>query len=132
MIKFYALLLYLFFAANISKAQQQQASSGSVSIHLDDSKYTNLTISKAIIVLDKYDRTGAGIVQDMFDVVNKTITLNDVPEGKYYADICTVSVYRQQFHLIIKVKKKTTNYYKVKLDNVVYYPAAESEDLALK
>jgi hypothetical protein len=56
---------------------------------LDNSINGNKPVEAAYVILDKYNRTGAGYVSQKFQVNDNKIIITDLPEGKYYADIFT-------------------------------------------
>lgn len=63
-------------------------------------------VDSALIVLDKFDRTGAGVViQRVIPDENNRLTLTDVPAGKYYAGIYTYGLQREYFSIVIEVEK---------------------------
>ncbi|HEV3251032.1 MAG TPA: hypothetical protein VGZ71_08785, partial [Puia sp.] len=56
------------------------------------------------IILDRYDRTGAGIVKRVFYPVNNKIALS-IPTGKYFVDIfCLGTIGKEHFGKIINAK----------------------------
>ena len=77
---------------------------------LDNSINGNKPVEAAYIILDKYNRTGAGYVSQKFQVNDNKIIITDLPEGKYYADIFTKGFYKQYFSKVIYVSKKGSNY----------------------
>jgi len=83
---------------------------GFVTLKLDNSKNGNKPVEAAYIILDKYNRTGAGYVSKKFEVKCNQILIEDLPEGKYYADIFTKGFYKQYFTKVIYVSKKGNSY----------------------
>jgi hypothetical protein len=117
--KFYPLLfisiLFLFPFNSFAKRNRTvkadaQQRKGFVVLKLDNSKNGGQPINAAYIILDKYDLTGAGYVSKKVEVTNNQITLTDLPEGKYYADIYTKGIYKQHFSKVIYVSKKGSTY----------------------
>jgi hypothetical protein len=73
-------------------------------------------------VLDKCNLTAAGYVMDKFDVQNNTITIPNLPEGKYFAEIYIKGIYTQHFSKVITVAKKK-NLYNFKIAKTdIYFP----------
>ncbi len=78
----------------------------SYSIQLDNSVNKNNNVDSVLIILDKFDHTGAGIVRKVFypDADNKVI-IEDLPVGKYYAEIYVLGIYKKHFSTIIDTEK---------------------------
>ena len=119
MVKLYAsIITFLFFIPAITFAKpgrsdkdiQPVKNKGYVIFTLDNSINGNKPVEAAYIILDKYNRTGAGYVSQKFQVNDNKIILTDLPEGKYYADIFTKGFYKQYFSKVIYVSKKGNNY----------------------
>ena len=83
---------------------------GFVVFSLDNSKNGNKPVEAAYVILDKYNRTGAGYVSQKFQVNDNKILISDLPEGKYYVDIFTKGFYKQYFSKVIYVSKKGSSY----------------------
>ena len=71
-------------------------------------------VDSALIILDKFDLTGAGVVMKVVAVDSThQLNLTEVPPGKYYADIYTYGLCRQYIPVVITVtgnsKKQKTN-----------------------
>lgn len=117
MVKFYITILTILFllpAKGYSKPDSSDKTvvqkKGSVTLKLDNSKNGNKPIEAAYIILDKYNRTGAGYVSKKFEVKDNQVLINDLPEGKYYVDIFTKGFFKQYFTKVIYVSKKGSSY----------------------
>jgi hypothetical protein len=108
---------------------------GFVKFNLDNAKNDNRPVEAAYVILDKYNLTGAGYINQRFEVTGNKIEIYDLPEGKYYADIYTAGLYRQHFSKVIYVSKKGSVYtFKIE-ETRLYVPnqaiiPAESNDLS--
>lgn len=123
--KFYSFIITaLVFLAFEAKAQNNTHVKGSVTVKLDNSKNENQVIESAYIILDKYDLTGAGVVKEKFDVAGNKISLDNLPVGKYYADIYIKGSYKQHFSKVIKVTKKG-KLYTFKMEETEFYNPGE-------
>ena len=81
-------------------------------------------VDSALIILDRYDHTGAGVVIERVRVDEKhRLVLENVPAGKYYVGVYTYGAQREFFSLVIRVKKKT----RCKRDNRVAIAVADAE-----
>jgi hypothetical protein len=79
-------------------------------------------IDSALIVLDKYDHTGAGVVVQMVKLdANNELTLTNISEGKYYAGIYTYGVKKEYVSVVITVKKNKAGVAKIKLAEAEAY-----------
>ena len=80
-------LLFLFPAITFAKPGRSDKniaqSKGFVVFSLDNSKNGNKPVEAAYVILDKYNRTGAGYVSQKFQVNDNKILIADLPEGKY-------------------------------------------------
>lgn len=116
-----ALAAVLFFQLNSfangepgNGAKKNESSAISYVFYVKNSIERCRMIDSAVIVLDKYDLTGAGfIVKTVAIGPNREIQLSDIPEGKYYASIYTYGLHRERVSSVITVKrnpkKKNTN-----------------------
>lgn len=83
---------------------------------------TNQVIDSALIILDKYDRTGAGVVMQMVKLdENNELSLTEVPEGKYFATIYTYGLKKERLEVVITVKNNKPNATKIKLAETEAY-----------
>jgi hypothetical protein len=109
----------------------------SYSILLDNSVNKNNTVDSVLIILDKFDHTGAGVVRKVFYPNNDNqVIIEDLPVGKYYAEIYVLGIYKKHFSSIIdteKVIKKNKKKEVFSLDYAdVYFPGSvqiPAEDL---
>jgi len=114
----FSCITFLFFIPAITFAKpgrsdkdiQPVKNKGYVIFTLDNSINGNKPVEAAYVILDKYNRTGAGYVSQKFQVNDNKIILTDLPEGKYYADIFIQGFYKQHFCRMIKVRKKGKTY----------------------
>jgi hypothetical protein len=114
--KIYMTLILLITLFSKPFAQAQQLQNGSVVISLNDSRFGGADIKNVFIILDKYDRTGAGIIQGKYIVENNKVILPSVPKGKYYVDVYTFGNHKIHSTFVMKVKKASNNH-SLKLDN---------------
>jgi hypothetical protein len=105
-----------------------KASTVSYSFHLDNSINKNNMVDSVLVILDKFDHTGAGIVRKVFypDADNHVI-IDELPAGKYYAEIYVLGIYQKHFSTIIDtdktIKKNKKKKEAFRLDYTdVYFP----------
>ncbi|MBG9377824.1 hypothetical protein I5907_16410 [Panacibacter sp. DH6] len=126
MVKFYLTIFTILIVPAIAFAKGKRSSKiteqtkGSVVFLLDNSKNNDQSVEAAYIILDKYNRTGAGYVSQKFAVEDNRIVIGDLPEGKYYVDIFTKGSFKQHFSKVIHVTKKGKQY-KFVLEEVDFF-----------
>ena len=106
-------------------AQNNVYTKGLVTFRLDNSENNNKSVDAAFIILDRFDLTGAGVVKEKYDVTDNKISLENLPVGKYYADIFVKGFYNQHFSRIINVTKKGKTY-TFKLSEIGFYEAGNA------
>jgi hypothetical protein len=106
-------------------AQSTSSVNGSVIIKLNNSENNNKPVDSAYIILDRFDLTGAGVVREKYFLIDNNILLENLPVGKYYADIYINGLYSEHFSRIIKVTPKG-KIYAFKLSEVGFYNANTS------
>lgn len=58
-----------------------------------------------LIIFDRYDRTGAGVIYKVFAQNNdNSITISDVPAGKYYVTIQFLGMHRDRMEKLVRIK----------------------------
>jgi hypothetical protein len=83
-----------------------KAAGSSFTIQLDNSANKIKTVDSAFVIFDKYDRTGAGFIQQVvYTDENSNLILENIPEGKYFVEIYTAGIQKQHFSKIITVSK---------------------------
>ena len=86
--------------------------------HIDNTVNKNNTVDSVLVVLDKFDHSGAGIVTKMFyPGANNQIVIENLPAGRYYAEVYVMGFYKKHFSSIINTVKSTKkNKVKLQLD----------------
>ncbi|HVU96326.1 MAG TPA: hypothetical protein VHE34_13945 [Puia sp.] len=72
----------------------------------------------ALVIFDRYDHTGAGVVYQMFaaDSTNG-ISIENVPAGKYYVTVQFHGVHRDRMEMLVRVKAQKNGKVHIKLDD---------------
>lgn len=117
---YYSALAALALLPYSMSAQKNIYSNGSVTFRFDNSKNQDRPIGTAYIILDRFDLTGAGIIKEKYYVIDNEISLQNLPVGKYYADVFIKGFYKQYFSKVIKVTNKEKTY-TFKLSEVGFY-----------
>jgi hypothetical protein len=59
-----------------------------------------------LIIYDRFDRSGAGVVFRIYHPKkDHTVTIDDIPAGKYFVTIQWLGLHHDRFEKIVKVKK---------------------------
>ena len=122
---YYPALAALTLMPHSMSAQNNVYTKGLVTFRLDNSENNNKSVDAAFIILDRFDLTGAGVVKEKYDVTDNKISLENLPAGKYYADIFVKGFYNQHFSRIINVTKKGKTY-TFKLSEIGFYEAGNA------
>jgi hypothetical protein len=74
--------------------------------HIDNAVNKNNAVDSVLVILDKFDRSGAGVVRKVFypDAANQVV-IDNLPAGKYYAEIYVLGLYKKHFSTIIYTEK---------------------------
>jgi hypothetical protein len=79
----------------------------SYAFKLNNAVNKNNQVDSVLVILDKYDRTGAGIVTKIFYPNQQNeIFIDELPAGKYYAEVFVLGMYQKHFSKIITVTSK--------------------------
>ncbi|MEP6746538.1 MAG: hypothetical protein ABJB86_02365 [Bacteroidota bacterium] len=74
--------------------------------HIDNKVNKNNAVDSVLVILDKFDRSGAGVVRKVFyPDANNQVVIEDLPAGKYYAEIYVLGIYKKHFSTIIYTEK---------------------------
>ena len=87
-------------------AQTSMRDSISVTILL---KNKNIIVDSVYIIFDRYDLSGAGVINKVFYPSNNRIVIEKVPKGKYYVDVYCIGIDHQRFARVSTVGKRRSN-----------------------
>ena len=118
------LILYLFNAhmhneaSNNTNTATAAASCQHLRIVLSNHADSYCHSDSVLVILDKFDHSGAGVVRKKFyPGVDHSFTITGVPEGKYYATIKCLGMHHDYLEKTIRVIKQKDNMLKVKLQD---------------
>jgi hypothetical protein len=92
-----------------AQSHKKRADSVLVKITLDNSANKNAPVDSVLVILDRFDLSGAGIIKDVVYPVNNQILLHNVPEGKFYITLICLGIYKDNFSDISYVYEKRKN-----------------------
>jgi hypothetical protein len=103
-------MLVLLFAASTATAQRKRVSdSVNVVIKLHTRKTQNQRVDSVLVIFDRFDHTGAGVIKKIFHPVNNEITIPQVPEGRYYISLFCLGLHHEYFNDLTWVNKRHSN-----------------------
>jgi hypothetical protein len=69
-----------------------------------------------LIIFDRYDHTGAGIIRQVFTAdSDQTLTIDEIPAGKYYVTIQCVGLHRDQIEKVMTIRTHRSEKIQIKL-----------------
>lgn len=109
-------LLFMLFTAETANAQLKRLpDSVDVLIRLHPRKPSNPRVDSVLVIFDRYDHTGAGIVKSVYYPKNNQFTIPKVPEGRYYISIYCLGLYTDVFNDLMFINKRHSNNLRYKL-----------------
>lgn len=119
---FVLLLLGTLLTANKATAQRKRVpDSVDVVIRLQSRYPQNPGVDSALVIFDRFDHTGAGVIKKIFYPVNNQITIHNVPEGRYYISIYCLGLHREYFNDLTFINKRHSNNLQFKLGRTEEY-----------
>lgn len=107
------LLLVMCFATGVplyaqKKKKKHTSDSVNVVIRLLNASRTPLRDS-VLVIFDRYDRRGAGVIKKVFYPVNNEIVIMKVPPARYYIEISCLNAHRDKFTELTYVNNRHPN-----------------------
>jgi hypothetical protein len=104
------LLLVAVISLNTSLFAQKKLPTDSVEVTIRLNNYSPTPYSDSVLVIfDRYNHTGAGIIKKVYQPVNGQISIPKVPPGKYYIDIFCLGINREIFSELTYVNIRHSN-----------------------
>jgi hypothetical protein len=110
-----AVLIMLLTAETATAQQSRLTDSVNVLIRLHPRNPKNPRVDSVLVIFDRYDHTGAGIVKRIYYPTDNQFTIPKVPEGRYYISIYCLGLYRDVFNDLMFVNKRHSNNLRYKL-----------------
>lgn len=109
-------LLMMLLGAETATAQRKRLpDSVNVLVCLHPRNPKNPRVDSVLVIFDRFDHTGAGIVKKIYYPTNNQFTIPSVPEGRYYISIYCLGFYRDTFNDLMFVNKRHSNNLRYKL-----------------
>jgi hypothetical protein len=118
MLKKYILMALSILSCVLGLAAHKRAikDSAAIIITFNNNSNEDKPVDSVLVIFDKWDLSGAGIVKQVFYPVNNRIALV-IPKGKYYVDVyCLTGRLKEHFGTVIKARlnKKNILFFKLK------------------
>ncbi|MBC7850684.1 MAG: hypothetical protein H7Y31_13165 [Chitinophagaceae bacterium] len=96
-----------------------------VTITLNNGRNSSAKVDSVLVIFDRYNGSGAGVVRRVFYPINNTITIENVPEGRFYINVICLGIYQDNFSDISYVyqKKKNRNRFSFRLERAEPFEA---------
>jgi len=117
-------LLVMLLTAKTATAQHKRLSdSVNVLIRLHPRNSKNPRVDSVLVIFDRFDHTGAGIIKKIYHPTNNQLTISNVPEGRYYISIYCLGFYSDVFNDLLFINKRHSNNLRYKLKSTdVFVP----------
>ncbi|HTS45584.1 MAG TPA: hypothetical protein VMH01_14395 [Puia sp.] len=142
-----ALLYYIVFQLAILSLQANGGHRGSAKVNegatqltFTKSNFNNSRRDSVLIIFDRFDRSGAGIVCKIFHPsIDNSIYIESIPSGKYFVTIQCLGIHHERFEKVIRVKSKKCESLSIRLDecdefskDAVFIPTEHTDFSKLK
>jgi len=118
------LLVVMLLQAKTTTAQRNiLPDSVNVVIKLHTRYPNNPRVDSVLVIFDRFDHTGAGIIRKIFYPVNNQVSIPQVPEGRYYISIYCMGAHQEYFSDLTFINKRHSNSLKYKLDKIEEFKA---------
>jgi hypothetical protein len=103
-------LLVLTICMNTSLFAQKRSPSDSLDVTIRLNNRAPIPYSDSVLIIfDRYDHAGAGIVKKVYQPVNGAIIVPKVPAGRYYIDIFCLGIHQEVFSELTFVNNRHSN-----------------------
>lgn len=103
------LLAALADAGTVEAQRKNNTDSVRVTIHLDNALNHHAPVDSVLVIFDRYNLTGAGVIKKVFYPANNKVVIENVPEGKYYITVMSMGLFRKTFSEVSYVYEHRKN-----------------------
>ncbi|MFI5153513.1 MAG: hypothetical protein ACHQET_09285 [Chitinophagales bacterium] len=120
--RFYIFSILIFsFLKGLSAEEKPSKDSITILIKLDNRFNNNLPVDSVLMIFDKYDHTGAGIIKQIFHPHDNYFEVT-VPKGKYFVDLFCLGLFADKhFDIILRAKSNKKIELQVKLNPSAFF-----------
>jgi hypothetical protein len=103
-------------SANAAAATKVLANAGAVRFQFNHVITRADHADSVLVIFDRYDRTGAGVIYQMYAADNQQgIDISNIPAGKYFVTIQFVGLHRDRLERVINIKSKKSEKVRIEL-----------------
>jgi len=114
-------ILIFSFLKGLSATEKPYKDSVTVLIKLDNRFNNNLPIDSVFLIFDRFDRTGAGVIKQIFHLENNFFEVT-VPKGKYFVDLFCLGLYADKhFDIVLSAKSNKKIELQLKLNPSAFF-----------
>jgi adenine specific DNA methylase Mod len=131
----FSFLLITIVASAIEKKPSTASTKSVGQLYIECSNHGNSIHSSdsVLVIFDKYDRTGAGVIYKMMHTDESgNFLIDDIPPGKYYVTLIYQGIHKEKKEKILTIKKNKLLYTKVSLEQNEEYVAGSGTIPATK
>jgi hypothetical protein len=110
------MLVMLLIAFTATAQRKRTPDSVNVVIRLHTRHPKNPRVDSVLVIFDRFDHTGAGVIRKIFHPTDNQITIPQVPEGRYYISIFCLGLHREYFNDLTFINKRHSNSLQYNLD----------------
>ncbi|OQP65173.1 hypothetical protein A3860_15995 [Niastella vici] len=127
------ILLITLLKSETARAQGKRTpDSVNVLIRLHPRSAKNPRVDSVLVIFDRFDHTGAGIVKRIYHPTDNQFSIPHVPEGKYFITIYCLGFYRDVFNDQLFISKRHSNNLRYKLkQSEEYVPGTFIPDMEI-
>jgi hypothetical protein len=105
--------------ASAATASKALANAGAIRFQFNKIAASVEHKDSVLIIFDRYDRTGAGVVYQIFAADSaQGITIPQIPAGKYYVTIQGLGLHRDRMEKLITIKAKKNSQVRISLSDL--------------
>ena len=116
-ILFLGVLFTFGFVTRATAQPKNRKDSVQVTINLNNAINKNTPVDSVLVIFDRFNLTAAGAVKQVFYPQKNIVTIDNVPEGKYFISVICLGIYKDNFSETSYVyeKRRNKNYFEFKL-----------------
>jgi hypothetical protein len=95
--------------------RKRSTDSVDVTIRLSNRGKTAFTDS-VLVIFDRYDHSGAGIIRKVYYPINNEIVISKVPPARYYIEVSCLGTHREQFNELTYVNNRRSNVFTYRIN----------------
>ena len=116
-----ALLVLCFLSASSYAQRKRPTDSVDVTIRLTNTGRMPV-MDSVLVIFDRYDHSGAGIIKKVYYPVNNEIVIAKVPPARYYIEVACLGTTREKFNELTFVNNRRSNVFTYRVNKNTFTP----------